>query len=99
MSQQHKLGTHATTVATQNGFTRITYQGTVVVAFDDSEIWLDSGGWRTSTTKTRMNQASSQFDLGFRVYQHGGAWFVSFAITDIHHKEDIAFNDNMRLAR
>ena len=37
---------------------------------------LDDGGWATSTTKTRMNQASRQFGLGYRVFQKDYDWFI-----------------------
>ena len=76
MAQQYTLGKTSTTVATNEGITRITYHRTVVVAFDGNKITLDSGGWYTNTTKTRMNQASNQFELGFSVYQKDHIWFV-----------------------
>lgn len=62
MTQQNKVGTHATSVYTGLGITNIQYHGTKVVRFDAETITLDSGGWRTATTKTRMNQAARQFD-------------------------------------
>lgn len=40
-------------------------------------ITLNTGGWRTRTTKDRMNQFSAQFcGNAFRVYQDKGVWFV-----------------------
>jgi hypothetical protein len=93
MSQQTKLGTHATTVSGAKGVTRVTYHNTEVVTFDDHQIILNSGGWRTSTTKTRMNQASNQFDLGFEVYQTKGEWFVDYK------GYTYPFEDNMRFKR
>ena len=76
MAQTTQLGRHATTVATENGWTRITYHQTVVVKFNQRTVVLNSGGWMTATTKTRMNQASNQFDLGFQVFQKDFGWFV-----------------------
>lgn len=72
------IGTHCTTVATSGGVTRVTYHETVVVAFDDKQITLDTDGYFTPTTKTRMNQTSFQFDLGFHVYQEEGHWYVDY---------------------
>ena len=77
MSRQDRLGTTATTVAAEQGITRVQYHSTVVVSFDADHIRLDSGGWRTATTKTRMNQASRQFGLGFSVLQRNFEWFVA----------------------
>ena len=93
MAQQSRLGRTATTVATIHGMTCVTYHSTVVVAFDEETITLQSGGWRTATTKTRMNQASAQFGLGFTVYQEDFEWFVS------HCQETVPFVDGMVLQR
>jgi hypothetical protein len=76
MSQQRQVGRHATSIFTEAGKTRVVYHGTAVVIFDSERIILDSGGWRTATTKSRMNQASHQFELGIQVYQKGGKWWV-----------------------
>ena len=51
---------------------------TEVVRFNDKKIILNSGGWQTVTTKTRMNQASNQFGLGYYVYQKDHEWFVDY---------------------
>ncbi len=69
----------------------VIYQGTRVVhVYPSGEIRLDTGGWKTSTTKRRMNQASTQYNLGFRVLQKNFNWFVRFD------GKDIPF-DNQRL--
>ncbi len=62
---------------TVNGAHHYVYHQTaVVIAYPDRSIRLDSGGWRTATTRTAMNQASAQDELGFRVFQRRGDWFV-----------------------
>lgn len=78
MSQTHTVGTHCTTVARDaDGVLRVTYHQTVVVeAHPDGRVRLDSGGYRTPTTKTRMNQTARQYALGFHVYQEKGRWYV-----------------------
>jgi len=60
------------------GFTNIIYHSTSVVAFNDNEIILDTGGWYTKTTKERMNEASRTFNLGFSVYQKNYQWFIDY---------------------
>lgn len=77
-AQQQRVGKTATSIFTKDGVTHVVYQRTAVVRFTPEWIELDSGGWRTVTTKTRMNQASNQFELGYSVYQKGGEWFVDF---------------------
>lgn len=78
MAQQDRIGKTATTTARDNaGITRVTYHNTIVVSFGNGRVTLDSGGWRTATTKTRMNQAARQFGLGFTVVQVKGDWYVN----------------------
>ena len=89
------VGKVATSILTDDdGMTKIIYHSTPVVKFNDKRIILNSGGWRTSTTKIRMNQAANQFKLGFSVHQKKYDWFVSFDGDDA-----IPFFDGMILNR
>ena len=95
MSQQTKIGSHKTSIFTdEEGFTNIIYHSTAVVRFNQlkDKIIVNSGGWHTNTTKTRINQASNQFRLGFSVFQKDFNWFITNAIG-----ETIPFKDNMVL--
>lgn len=76
MAQQHQVGRTATTISTEDGETRVTYHSTAVVKFTAKRVTLNSGGWMTATTKTRMNQASRQFGLGYSVFQKMYVWYV-----------------------
>lgn len=78
MSQIHTVRGRATSVQTRNGETNVVYHNTTVVSFDADKITLNTGGWKTVTTKTRMNQASNQFDLGYDVRQKDFNWFVDY---------------------
>jgi hypothetical protein len=79
MANMMKVGTHRTTVAKYEEETLVTYHETVVVGFTDSSVILDSGGHMTRTTRTRMNQASNEYNLGYQVHQKKGKWLVSFS--------------------
>lgn len=76
MAQQSRIGTVATTVTGSRGNLCVTYHQTRVVEVIDGNIVLNSGGWRTATTKTRMNQTARQFGLNFTVYQSKHNWYV-----------------------
>jgi len=78
MAQTHKVSGVATNIRTENGKTVVRYHSTDVVSFNDEVIELNTDGWFTNTTKTRMNQTSSQFGLGFSVMQKKGQWLVGF---------------------
>lgn len=83
----------ATRTTRNNGRTVVRYHDTDVVSFSAKEITLSSGGWRTVTTKRRMNQAAAEFNLRYHVYQTDGEWFVDIA--GVH----IAFYDGMTIRR
>lgn len=71
----------------------VQYHSTIVVKWNDEKIVLNSGGWRTNTTKARMNQASNEFRLGYQVYQKDYEWFVAY------NGEVLKFEDNMVIDR
>lgn len=71
-----QLSTYRTTISTRPEGKSIVYHETAIVEFDAEKVRLHSGGWRTVTTKKKMNQASRQFGLGFEVYQKAREWFI-----------------------
>ncbi len=99
MPTLQKIGSHKTTVSHlllgPKPSTVITYHETPVVIFDEDSIALNTGGWNTVTTRNRMNQASNQFNLGFRVFQKRGELFCNYL------GQDLPFNgqDRMYLTR
>ena len=93
MAQLYQIGTHKTVVFTEGTWTKVVYHSTPVVKFNYGSIILNSGGWDTLTTKTRMNQTSNQFDLGFKVYQKNFDWFVDYK------GKTYDFSDDMTLLR
>lgn len=78
MPQTTRLGKTATTILVDStsGMTNVCYHNTNVVSFNEKKIILNSNGWRTATTKLRMNQAANQFDLRYVVSQKNGNWYV-----------------------
>ena len=93
MGQTHTVGKVSTTARMKDGVLSVVYHSTEVVHATPQAIILDSGGYRTHTTKTRMNQASNQYGLGYVVYQTKHVWYVS------HKGVDTVFHDGMRLER
>lgn len=76
MVQMQKVSGVATKVIRQPGLLIVRYHSTDVVIVDRGEITLNTGGWKTATTKNRMNQAAAEFRLNYRVYQMNGNWYV-----------------------
>lgn len=94
MAQSQVVRGVATSVRThQVNIISVRYHKTDVVTFDPYTITLRSGGWKTATTKLRMNQASNQFDLGFGVFQKNHEWYVTYQ------GKTLDFSDGMVLNR
>lgn len=91
------IGTHKTTVRKEfdSGNLKalsVVYHGTEVVKVASGKIILDSGGYRSATTKKRMNEAASEFNLPYNVYQHDFQWYVRTPT------DTVRFTDKMELA-
>jgi len=71
------------------GNTHVRYHNTDVVSFNDRWITLRTGGYKTVTTKARMNQASNQFSLGYGVFQRAGEWHVDWIDQELDFSENI----------
>ena len=48
----------------------------IVKVSPNGDIVLNSGGWQTVTTKARINQVASEWELGFVVYQDNFQWWI-----------------------
>jgi len=77
MAQLSQVGKLATTIRAEGDSTVVRYHSTDVVSFNARQVRLMTDGYLTSTTKARMNQASNQFKLGYRVFQKRYRWYVS----------------------
>lgn len=94
MSQTYKIGSHKTTIYTnEEGLTCVKYWNTDVIKFNESKIILNSGGYYTVTTKTRINQAFNQYNLNCSLFQKKGEWFVK------QNEKVIPFLNNMVISR
>ena len=76
MSRSNTLSMYRTQITSEHGVTSIRYANTTIVGYDHEHIILRTGGYKTVTTKRKMNQASAQFGLGFGVFQRNDTWYV-----------------------
>lgn len=81
MPRMDKLSSYKTVVFSEGGKTKVVYHSTVIVEWDTTSIVLNTGGWDTVTTRRKMNQASTQFGLGFSVSRVKGETIVSHLST------------------
>ena len=83
MPQMHSVSSNNTAVVRTNEGRDVYLHGTKVVSHNalENTVTLNSGGWTTATTKSRMNQYSNEFLTigarnGYRVFQKNFDWFV-----------------------
>ena len=80
MSKVNIIGKTATDVVTGPSLAvSVKYHKTVVWERDEGGkvITLRTGGWKTPTTKRRMNQAFQQFGYSIVVSSSRGFWYVN----------------------
>ena len=73
MPHMNQLSNYATTVTSDDNYTN----ATCIVKFNHDEVILNSGGYRTVTTKRKMVQTANQFNLEYGVFQKDYDWFVT----------------------
>lgn len=94
MAQQNTIGKHKTKVFEDGeGFTCVKYHNTIVFKFKGNKVVLNSGGWKTSMTKTRINQALNEYGFPFHVFQKNSQWYVRDTITGYV----LPYHDNITL--
>ena len=76
MPRMNKLSNYRTAIFMCDGWQCVVYAETIIVRWNDDTILLNTGGWKSVTTKRKMNQASRQFNLGYAVYQKDYCWFL-----------------------
>ena len=93
-----EIGNHKTMVTKFGNSIAVNFHSTVIVEINKNEgvkkrqgsdlvpltIRLDSGGYRTQTTKLRMNQTSREYNLGFKVYQKQTKWYVELSTGQVY---------------
>lgn len=69
--QQKKLA-HNTTIRIEDGVVKIKYHATDIVVISPDDVFtLNTNGWSTPTTKTRLNKFSPA-----RIYQQDFCWYI-----------------------
>jgi hypothetical protein len=99
--KRNVVGKTGTTIhSDQYGAVCCTYHRTMVAKAlalaTGTTVTLDSGGYRTVTTKVRMNEFAAQFcDGAYSVYQTRGRWYVNLGKWDDPQARTLAFEDGM----
>jgi len=76
-----------------NTVARVMLHDSMIVLITKKHVFLWSKGWLTRTTKDRLNAASKEFNLRYRVFQKKLDWFVEYD------GKVIPFEEGMKLER
>ena len=96
--QRGKVGTKIK--IDNEGTINVIYHNTNILQYStDGNVILNTGGWDSSTTKRRMNQASELYDLGFYVYQRNYEWYVKNVNGNVQHFKCADYNKPFKLKR
>ena len=90
------------TKITRDGYSTIVrLHGTPVVEYSAQSgvLVLNSGGYRTATTKRRINEVANEWGLGFYVYQKAKEWYIKSdcGYPAMDWKKPIPFYDGIKL--
>ncbi len=94
MTSWYKNKRATTVLPDGDGYFTCIYHQTKVVRWNTDEIVLNSGGYQTATTKTRMNQVAQEYNLNFSVFQKDCVWYVKQP-----DGSTVKFKDRMKLVR
>ena len=73
-ADERKVDNNTLLLPMPDGSIGLKYHRTVIVTYhEDKSVTVNTGGWLTSTTKERMNQA---LPAGFRIFQKAKTWYV-----------------------
>lgn len=89
IASSKKISKNTRVTIYNNGDKTITLHGTDIIKRIGDKVVLSSGGWRTVTTKRRLNQWLN--DLGIFIYQKEYAWYIEY------NGNRINFEDNIEL--
>ena len=78
------------TILNRDNTREVVLHRTVVVSIQPNQIVLNSGGYRTNTTKTAINRALTQLDNSNRVVQIKGKWFLTDGVNKVEFFDNIS---------
>ena len=78
------------TILNRENLKEVVLHSTVVVSIHPNQIVLNSGGYRTNTTKTAINRALTQLDSPNRVVQIKGEWYLTDGVNEVQFVDNMA---------
>lgn len=86
---------NVTVIEDRHGLSVVLHR-TVVARLSAGTVTLDSGGWRTPTTKTAINNALRQWGCDCRIWQEKHEWFIDAKVATTR-PATLEFRDGMEI--
>lgn len=99
--QAWAIGTGKTYSYKDGNETVVVYCDTPILKFNQKErsLKFNSGGFRTTTTKKKINEYAERFSAAFDgtigVFQKKGEWYITFMHADRRRTVTVLFQDGM----
>lgn len=77
-------------------FYEVILHNTTVFTMADGVVTLNSGGWRTSTTKVAINRAFDLLNVPARLWQKNFEWYVTFDGLTLDFHDGIRLDGRLR---
>lgn len=71
------IGNNTLRIIYKDGTEAIRFHSTDILSEKDGVVTLNSGGWKTATTKDRINSFLRHFDVPFYIQQRNHQWFIA----------------------
>ena len=78
MGQMQRISKNNTKITSRSDGWDVRLYNTVVIRRVGNVVTIDTGGYKTATTRARINQVCNEYDLPFRVGVHKGDFFLAF---------------------
>ena len=78
-------------IASQNGSVCVALWGTAIATITDEDMIMNSGGYRSVTTKSRLNALLQGMGSNWRIYQENFVWWMRHTKLDAR----IEFHDGI----
>lgn len=78
-----------TEVRNEDGVSKVFLHGNLIAEVGETWLQLSHAGYKTATTKSRLNSILTVHGNGERIYQKNGTWFLSTNQGDVEFIEDL----------
>jgi len=70
------LKSYKTQINKSGNKTEIRYQGNLIATIDNQMITIDNCGWKSKTTKERLNVILDYYNIDFSIIQRDWKWYL-----------------------